>query len=756
MTTTVQYIKTYTGIDISLPLNQQNTDKVENILGRQNKRQFPISTSAIYDGVVGIDRIQNRGFDRSSNHPELPSRLNASELRNLSEIANGIRKKNIKKEAAQLDELISNALEKIILAADSYHKLLTGEYSGIGKNAEGIESRHSLVRGDNGHIFEMQNTMTESDIYRFKRKTRMMIDAIEKPREISVKNGETFYKIELGSGAFGKARIARNICTDTYVAVKKIHPVLSLDFGKGFYVKSHDVSKFYYLPKEKQIALKNINHSVISPIDEISCYSNKSQKLRSVANEINNMSKRPIEDLVKKIRSSEEANKIFEEEDIDEISSIIASMVGIEIPVIREMEETHYSFSELGLTSIQAFISTLNVLRCNFEGLKTIDALTEPAKKLLESYAESYYEVSADIAAQNQTNNIFLNLGLLRFEEDNFKIKDVLHNQRFLNTIAKKMLYALSQLHDCGELSHRDIKPDNIVLSQNYSGEISVKLIDLDLIEINFKDRKLPSSGCIAYMPPEAFLRESDNSISYIGEKADAYAMGLSLRSVYGFSTKEIIKTGEFQKIKAMIEKLPQSKENRKNPNFRVHMHQLQLKLDGSKLSESDQVQNQLWVMALMDTVPDAICVKDIADLMIKNHPGKRFTPSKTLKLKFFHEEKNFLSDEEFSDHTKRIMRFGKIISQEELHELNDLKETSLEHLKAMRNKSIRALQLHRGIDVSLTTTSTLSVAEKKSVDKKELVLQTTALFRRGVRTVSEGVKPAQSHGDKIHQYKKR
>lgn len=122
-------------------------------------------------------------------------------------------------------------LNNITVTANTYKTFLEGGTNIIKKDLTNLGNRHTLVRGMQGNIYEMTNSMTKNEIKRFLKQTKLDLKAVLSPRSGYTQGREIYSRIELGSGNFGKTRIARNIVSDDYVAVKKIHPkiVISAD-----------------------------------------------------------------------------------------------------------------------------------------------------------------------------------------------------------------------------------------------------------------------------------------------------------------------------------------------------------------------------------------------------------------------------------------------------------------------------------------------------------------------------------------------
>jgi serine/threonine protein kinase len=99
----------------------------------------------------------------------------------------------------------------------------------------------------------------------------------------------------------------------------------------------------------------------------------------------------------------------------------------------------------------------------------------------------------------------------------------------FALEIAQQSLRALGYLHTRGFI-HRDISPDNLMLTEDADGQPLVKLIDLGLARTldNVGDSHLTQTGTflgkLRYASPEQFKAEGN-----IGARADLYAFGVVL-----------------------------------------------------------------------------------------------------------------------------------------------------------------------------------------------------------------------------------
>jgi serine/threonine protein kinase len=93
--------------------------------------------------------------------------------------------------------------------------------------------------------------------------------------------------------------------------------------------------------------------------------------------------------------------------------------------------------------------------------------------------------------------------------------------------IAKQSLRALAFVHQTG-IIHRDISPDNLMLTIGQNGEPKIKLIDLGLAKITEDETMLTQDGLflgkVRYAAPEQF--QSDRA-GVVGTWSDVYSFGL-------------------------------------------------------------------------------------------------------------------------------------------------------------------------------------------------------------------------------------
>lgn len=290
------------------------------------------------------------------------------------------------------------------------------------------------------------------------------------------------------------------------------------------------------------------------------------------------------------------------------------------------------------------------------------------------------------------------------------------------------MLESLADMHDCN-ISHQDIKPDNIVITQDLNDKIAVKLIDVDLIKTVIDHRELPEIGCQPYLPPEAVRAECDGSVSYTGFKGDAYAMGLTLRKVCGFGDSECYRLSEMQK-RAHIENqlaeaacYPEPDPAKANADFEDFSEAANL----VGAIGDNAVQDQSQINAIMHAAPIAVTLKDISDLLLQIHPGRRYKIKDVLECGFFSNHENFLNNKEFSQHALRIHRFGLLIPKDDM----PIEPGKLPPLRqAARTAAIK----NRGGTPIKNSPVGFSLGERSLVEIEEKKLREEAIARRKQR----------------------
>ncbi len=732
MVSAVQHIRNKLGIDLNQPAITQSRSNLLpgiNDLAQAKPSQY---LEPIYDAVVGVDESRSREM---SGPGPFDKRLGIPGLNNMA----GICKQMLERDGTT--EKQKKVLRDIINASGKYVKLLTGETPALKKDFTKLGNRHTLIRGEHHQVFEILNSMTINEMGLFRNKTEMTLDPIERPQLFhppKTTDGRTYCKVQLGSGGFGSARIARNIGNSRYVAVKKIHPEIT-ESTQGLKIIPAFTSNFHTLSQAKQQALAGLSDYVISPIDECKVESKKSKQ---------------VEDNLYALARDKALSSHGQYSVAQTLNAagftLTTQANGTEVYRLINPEKTNYTFSELGVTTVDGLIKNFNLLRTNFEGSKYFTKLTTQAKNLLNNYSLTYYDGYYTNYLLTSDMQPVIDVSRAKFESPDFGPKDTVFNQKFLNTLAKKMLAALAKLNDI-DISHQDIKPDNIVLVQDSAGNIKVKLIDIDLIQPIKGERKIPEAGCIPYMPPEAHMGERDDSISYVPVKGDAYAMGITLREVLGFTFDETDYLSKNLLLASIYEARRKNYDKRacKNNEAKRVAEVKRLDPHGGFI-----VQDQLPIIAIRNAIPSALSLKDMGDLMLKDHPGKRLTAKDVLNdFPFFDNADNLLTDAEFSDYVRRILRFSVVTPREAVLSANKSNPEENTGMIRLRHSANEKMILNRGENLKGYKGGTLSKREEDIIAQRHAGLQFQAGLRRAGRAAAEVVRPKINQGDKIHRY---
>ncbi|CAF4639258.1 unnamed protein product [Rotaria sp. Silwood1] len=94
-------------------------------------------------------------------------------------------------------------------------------------------------------------------------------------------------------------------------------------------------------------------------------------------------------------------------------------------------------------------------------------------------------------------------------------------------TMSRQIASGMRRIHQHGMI-HRDIRPDNILVTDNYVAKIG----DMGIARVLDPTGKQTQLGCIQFMPPEFFREASDGHVKY-DQKLDIYTYGLTLNQIF-------------------------------------------------------------------------------------------------------------------------------------------------------------------------------------------------------------------------------
>jgi len=94
-------------------------------------------------------------------------------------------------------------------------------------------------------------------------------------------------------------------------------------------------------------------------------------------------------------------------------------------------------------------------------------------------------------------------------------------------TMARQIASGMRRIHQHGMI-HRDIRPDNILVNDDYVAKIG----DMGIARVLDPTGQKTQMGCIQFMPPE-FFHDSANGHVKCDEKLDIYTYGLTLNQLF-------------------------------------------------------------------------------------------------------------------------------------------------------------------------------------------------------------------------------
>jgi serine/threonine protein kinase len=647
MVSPVQYVKTHTGFDLERDPMLQDA----NAVGRALRNQKPVGSAdpaprvneAVYDAMVGFDAQQGCAFDRVANRP---ARLSYAQLQNLARAAGHLYRRD-SWSAGHADDLAS-----VALAAEMYGDMMRGERKAISKRHASHGIRHSLVtsdtnRADNvdgGSIYEIMNTMNARERERFQRKSAIPVHAVESTVGPSGNPGQHLAKVSLGAGAFGVVRIARNIKTDEFLAVKKAHPRLELvGTRKAILPVAFPPTNYAEMSLQSRARLRELEDFIVVPENELPTASSKSVRTDRLARQLNSRSNVAVRDLVRQPQLAE----LLEEYGYGAMESHIRQLqkqrTAPEIPDAL----TTYSFSELGMMSVDQAVAALGELEAHFANHRSGADLSPSALQLMQRYAEKYapetvHGYGAARAASAAAS------GRKIFNRADFHLKDADYNRRFRNCIGRNLLRSIAALHRAG-FAHQDIKPKNAILAHDRRGNTTVKLVDIDHVQHAAELTGGPEVWTAQYKPMEVELEKPG---IYDAVKGDGFSAGISLLMIAGVGDAAI---ADFRK------QIEFEMYLRAPGEFGLDDEDV-LVVELSKLALTQRpVEGRILLRELgQNASPQSL--EDIAQLLTKPNLPARQTPQQVGRLPFLNDGRFLLDDVAFARHAELILQFSSLV----------------------------------------------------------------------------------------------
>lgn len=94
-------------------------------------------------------------------------------------------------------------------------------------------------------------------------------------------------------------------------------------------------------------------------------------------------------------------------------------------------------------------------------------------------------------------------------------------------SMARQISSAIRRIHQ-HQMIHRDIRPDNILITDDYVAKIG----DMGIARVWDPNGKQTQIGCLQFMPPEFFKTSQDGSIKY-DQSLDIFTYGLTLNQLF-------------------------------------------------------------------------------------------------------------------------------------------------------------------------------------------------------------------------------
>lgn len=205
------------------------------------------------------------------------------------------------------------------------------------------------------------------------------------------------------------------------------------------------------------------------------------------------------------------------------------------------IDETHDNkFTNISPVSTKGIFFILKAKRNNKWFI--LKGINESYKNIsiYETILQREFEIGNQISHNNITNTLFIDTlddyGKVIVMEyiDGCTLHDFLkkpHNKTDKNKIVKELLDAVEYLHQ-RQILHRDLKPDNIMIT--YNGH-NVKLIDLGLCDEDSSDQMKQSVGTGKYSSPEQLA-----GITPLDCRTDIFSIGKILAEIFPDPNRKI------------------------------------------------------------------------------------------------------------------------------------------------------------------------------------------------------------------------